>query len=802
MSGLRYSALISLLLVVASLVGCDSHPAPPRPPPGSRITHLAAARHAPGAYGRAGDLVLESKPFGVLTFATSPDAPGHKPIRGALVDVGVDGEDRTDPLLSWRPAWRGADGSLHVGPMDSVDEIDCQGARGVHVGGDIDAVRVDTSVCPTDSGYRATTSARGLPDGASLADEVNLGASQALAEGTAARWDGERASAFFGASEGKIGWLIEAPQMRVIGHHVRVGEQWFQGLVTLRYPGTLALRTFRVIAGDALDLLDQVAGPARRVHVAIDGQPGSVAVLDQDGRPLANGAFAATGRELTIPAGVGAALALYDVDGVEAGRATIDASLDSLVRKPPPRAEISFRYVDGTGAALPVHVIFRGLGGTPDPAPVASAGTFAGGRSLYLVDGTGAVALPPGRYRVTASHGPRFTLATEEVLVHAGDAPLVKGTLRDVFPLAEWTAGDFHLHAAPSPDSPVTLDARVASLVCEGIDLAVATDHNRMTDYGPSVDRLGARSRIVTVIGDEITSYGKHLWGHFNAYPLAVTADAPEAAALPYYDLEPAEILRAAHEGGVQGERIVQVNHARMAPSIGYFDLVHLDAKTGRADASFSDAFEALEVFNGFSITTPADVRAGAVDLVALARRGLRVAATGNSDSHHLLYEEAGYPRTYVHVARDPIATRKDRVLDAIRRRDTTVSSGPLVELTVDGAPIGSVVVPNAWHFVRAHVRVTAPAWVPVEHVEIWHDDTVAFRAEVTRPAVDGVRFETDVPLAFPVDGTVLAWATADTPLPDVLPYANARSIGFTGLVYVDANGDGKVEPPPRAPPL
>jgi hypothetical protein len=234
-----------------------------------------------------------------------------------------------------------------------------------------------------------------------------------------------------------------------------------------------------------------------------------------------------------------------------------------------------------------------------------------------------------------------------------------------------------------------------------------------------------------------------------------------------------------------------------MSPGIGYFDLAHLDPRSGAADPSFSDAFDAVEAFNGFWMTNPEKVSEGAHDLVALARRGLHVAATGNSDSHHLLYEEAGYPRTYVHVPPSPIATRLERVLAAIRRHDTTVSSGPLVELTVDGAPIGSVVVPKGGHGVHVHVRVSAPAWVPVGRVELWHDDEVAFQVDVTSAPTDGVRYETDVTLPFPVDGTILAWATAQTPLPDVLPYPNARATGFTGLTYVDADGDGKVVVPP-----
>jgi hypothetical protein len=791
--------LASLGVLAVLLPACPSHPShkPSSHAPTFRtVTRLEAPRTSPHAYGRTGDLVLERKPFGALTFATEPDAQGHTPLRGSLVDVGVDASDHTDPLITWRPGWRGADGVLHVGPLDSVDTIDCPEAEGVHLGGVVDGVRLDTSICPVGEGYTATTSARGLPVGATLADEACAGTALALVDGEGGRLDGDRASSFFGAWEGGVGWLVESPQMHVVGRLVRIGEQAFPTAFTLRYPGAIAVRTFRVVGGDSFDLLGEVGGRTRSVHVEIDAEPGHVSLLDEVGRPLATGDVPVFGRDLTLPVGVGAALALYDEGGVETGRVTIDPSLETFVREPPPRAELSLRYVDGAGAALPVHVTFRGLGGTPDPAPVATPPAIAGGRSLYLVDGKGSLTLPAGRYRVTASHGLRYTLAVAEIELGPGATRAIDATLREVVPATAWTSGDFHLHAAPSPDAPVSLDARVASLVCEDVDLAVATDHNRVTDYGPSVDRLGVGSRIVTVIGDEITSYGKKQWGHFNLYPLPAVTGAPEAAASPYFDLAPAAIFAAARAGGAG--RILQVNHPRMEPSIGYFDLTHLDPKTGAADPTFSGDFDAVEVFNGFWVTNPAKVRQGATDLVALARRGLHVAATGNSDSHHLLYEEAGYPRTYVHTPREPIATRTERVLDAIRRRDTTVSSGPLVEMTVDGAPIGSIVVPKAQHFVHVHVKVSAPAWVPVERVEIWHDDVVAFQTDITAPPTDGVRYEGDVPLAFPVDGTVLAWATAISPLPDVLPYANARATGFTGLVYVDANGDGKVDVPAK----
>jgi hypothetical protein len=382
--------------------------------------------------------------------------------------------------------------------------------------------------------------------------------------------------------------------------------------------------------------------------------------------------------------------------------------------------------------------------------------------------------------------------------VVAGQTVPVDATVARAVDTSAWTAGDFHLHAAPSPDAPVPLASRVACLAAEGIELAVATDHNRITDYGPTARALGVDDRLVTVVGEEITSYGRSLWGHFNAYPLAPPAadEAPEDAVVGYYDVPPAQMFVDAHQ---HGAAFVQVNHGRMEPNIGYFDLTHFRANDGQADPSFSEGFDAVEAFNGVWMQSPEKTRQGASDVIGLARRGLHVAMTGNSDSHRLLYEEAGYPRTYVHAPALPLSGRAERVLAALGKHDSTVTSGPLVEMTVDGQDIGSTVNLAGRATVKVHVKVSAPSWVPVERLEIWRDDVVAVSAEVGAPR-SGVRYEGDFDVPIDHDATLLAWAEAKTPLPDVLPYPDARAIGFTALSYVDADGDGKITLAPRAP--
>jgi hypothetical protein len=326
--------------------------------------------------------------------------------------------------------------------------------------------------------------------------------------------------------------------------------------------------------------------------------------------------------------------------------------------------------------------------------------------------------------------------------------------------------------------------------VCEGVELAVATDHNHWTDFFPSVRALAVGDRIGTIAGVEVTSLSGR-FGHFNAFPLPSPPGAPEEGVPIYYEKRPAEIFASAR---ALGARVLQVNHARMDPGIGYFDLAHVDQKTGRSDPVFSADFDAFEAFNGMWIERYEKIREGPRDVVTLARRGKRVAVTGNSDSHRLLYQEAGYPRTFVHVPREPSATRAERVVSGLLGGDTTVTSGPFVQIDVEGRPPGSLVVPGERGSVHVHLRVTAPAWVPVEAVELWRDDTVFARETVPGPPRDGVRFERewDVPVGGH-DAVIIGWAEATTPLPDVVPYERPLSIGFTGPAYVDGDRDGKI---------
>ena len=107
-------------------------------------------------------------------------------------------------------------------------------------------------------------------------------------------------------------------------------------------------------------------------------------------------------------------------------------------------------------------------------------------------------------------------------------------------------------------------EKRLAALAAEGIELFAATDHDRLTDYGPLIAAAGLEDRIQGVVGVEATPFA---YGHFNVYPLDRDDSDPSGGAVDWgegagtgFAMLPEEIWAAYRD---RGARIVQVSHPR-----------------------------------------------------------------------------------------------------------------------------------------------------------------------------------------------------------------------------------------------
>jgi hypothetical protein len=381
------------------------------------------------------------------------------------------------------------------------------------------------------------------------------------------------------------------------------------------------------------------------------------------------------------------------------------------------------------------------------------------------------VLLPVGTYDVVATRGPLHTLDRFQLEITEGTTKTHAIDLKSVAPEG-WLAADLHLHAAPSRDSAVSLTSRVKALACEAIDVAVATDHDAITDYGPTVAALHL-DRPYTIAGVEMTTAGTKTWGHFNAFPLSVPRGAVEDGLPPYFNVKPQAMFVAARD---LGAKVIQVNHPRLSP-IGFFDIAgHDNARSALLEGR---DFDAIEVLNGFELEDIDKMRTVAFDVVSLAvvARAHRFAVTGNSDSHALMYQECGYPRTWIHTSSPAEA------METIVKGETLASSGPLVELTVDGSPTGSLL--KRGKTASARVRAWAASWVPMETIDIYRDREIATSFKVSKTN-DGLRFEGQATIEVKYAQTIFAFAHASQPIPFVLPNPRALSVAVTTPVYIE----------------
>jgi hypothetical protein len=457
---------------------------------------------------------------------------------------------------------------------------------------------------------------------------------------------------------------------------------------------------------------------------------------------------------------------------------SIDAAVGVAL---PPAGAIRFAVTEkGSGKPLPARVLVRGIKGTPDPDWGDDPDEGAALDVVYSDTGSGERPLPPGKYRVTVDRGFEYTAYEKELDVEAGHAASVSVELARVVDTKGWIAADLHLHAMPSPDAIQPLADRVRALVATGVEVGVATDHNKVTDYRPVIAELKLGSFLASIVGDEITTR-EPAWGHFNVFPLREGSEP-----LRFRGTSPKAILADAKAAGPLGaETIVQVNHPRMA-RIGYFDLLRFDrddVKGWRGRVPLGElGFDAIEVFNGDHYAMIPEVEECMRDWYALLEAGFRVTATGNSDSHKLTFHEPGVPRNLVAVPNDDPAAFDERAfVAAVRQGKVVVSSGPFIVLTAGGKGVGETVRAGEVEIV---VQVDAPPWVDVDRVELVRRGELMAAWSAPFPAGPH-RFEAHLKKKLVTDDWIVAIARGTKPM-TYLHRPNARPFAFTNPVWVE----------------
>ena len=161
------------------------------------------------------------------------------------------------------------------------------------------------------------------------------------------------------------------------------------------------------------------------------------------------------------------------------------------------------------------------------------------------------------------TRGPEYSHLEQLVEVAPEKTVRFQGTLKRLVDTTGWVSADYHNHSIPSGDTTTSSEDRVINLVAEQIEFAPATEHNRICDWRPAIEKLGLKDYIQTISGLELTGSGPHL-NSFPLKPVPFTQDngAPEWNKDPRLD---ALTLRDWQK--LDPDRWVQLNHPDMVES-------------------------------------------------------------------------------------------------------------------------------------------------------------------------------------------------------------------------------------------
>jgi hypothetical protein len=182
-----------------------------------------------------------------------------------------------------------------------------------------------------------------------------------------------------------------------------------------------------------------------------------------------------------------------------------------------------------------------------------------------------------------------------------------------------------------------------------------------------------------------------------------------------------------------------------------------------------------------------------AMDLIANPATIPPITATGNSDSHGLYFEEAGYPRNWVQVNKDEPRNVTDREIAAsVHNHRVMLSNGPFIELSAEAVDTGKTagigeLLTTGSDTVKLHIKVSAAPWLALDRITVYTNANADIRSPAPTPI------------------------TVSTPRAQVVRYSNdgymltLPSPGKDSWIVVMAEGDASMFPivtPLEQPPL
>jgi hypothetical protein len=451
--------------------------------------------------------------------------------------------------------------------------------------------------------------------------------------------------------------------------------------------------------------------------------------------------------------------------------------------------------------------MFKGTSGTDPPNWGPPGAIQAVVNLFYSENGRFTVPINPGEYEAVISCGPCYDVVRVPVKAARGAAVPLRATLRRAFATPGWVSADFHSHSSPSGDNTSEQRGRVLNLLCEQIEFAPCTEHNRIDSYTPHLKALGVEHLLGTCTGIELTGTPLPL-NHQNAFPLKLKPRTQDNGA-PVTDLDPQKQIRRLFEWDDGGEKLVQQNH----PDIGwlFFD----KDGDGQPDGGYSDGFpfmHVIEVHPIHEILTlepyrlaldAKKVRVRYNDTIfnwlQLLNQGHRIPGVVNTDAHYNFHGSGGL-RNYVRCdAKSPGAIDPLDIVRHSKKGHIVMSNGPFLDVRLDSAEPGDELRLASGKGTLS-VRVLCPNWFDVDRVQVLVNGRPEPKLNFSRKSHPQfftdkpVRFEQKLELNLKSDAHVIVVAVGEeSTLGEVMGpmWGRQHPAAVSNPIYVDVDGGG-----------
>lgn len=484
---------------------------------------------------------------------------------------------------------------------------------------------------------------------------------------------------------------------------------------------------------------------------------------------------------------------------VKAGGINTCTLHDSLLGK------VRVKIQDSQGEFVPGKVTIIGLAPTETPYfkpenPVETGkGWETFKNSVYPQHNRGLeVKLPVGTYLVQASRGPEYSVDRKVVEVLEDEPLELTFRIDKVVKTPGFISIDPHMHTTRS-DGRAGIAERLKSVVAEGVDVAVASDHNFITDYSPTLQRLGLNTYLAVITGNEVTT-SRML--HYNTYSVKHRPEEENKGAISPLSDEVTPLFQASRKKDPAA--ILQVNHPR-AGTLGYFNNYRLDLESAAfALETFDTGFDVLEVMNGpyyYSANFTA-----IEDWFHLLNRGYTYPLVGSSDSHGIDGGEPGYSRTYVLYKGGETDSLDWEVLSrALRKGQSFCSNGPIIDFKVNGKYTSGDMFTSRDGKVEVSIKVQSAPWIAVDEVRLIVNGERRIILPV-KTAKEVIQKFSQPSLSWTLseDSYILVEVLGKESLYPVLQrsswsgYSMNTTLPYalTNPVFVDVDGNGKFDPP------